>query len=136
MSVYDTLSRNRTNLSVSLAKAALYVVEIHFCKGTLADVDQGTVYQASGPDSKPVAVKRCRLPKGQFSIDRHADLRHESRILVHLRGHPSVPECIGYETDDRFEYLGMPLLGRALADGPILDVTTSLSLAQQMVRSP
>jgi serine/threonine protein kinase len=119
---------------MSLAKAASYVVETHFCRESLAYGDQGTVYQAIGPDSKPVALKRCRLPKRQFSIDRHADLRHESRILVYLRGHPSVPECIGYETDDRFEYLVMPLLGCALAHGPILDAATSLSLAQQMVR--
>jgi hypothetical protein len=103
-------------------------------RGDSAHGHQATVYEASGPDGESVAVKRCQLSKSHFTVDRHAILRHESRILVHLRGHPSVPECMGYGTDDCMEYLVMPLLGPTLAERLNLDATTMLSLTRQMVR--
>lgn len=58
-------------------------------------------------------------------------------MLKALRGHPAIPEILGYGRVQHFEYLSLQLLGQSLGDvlkegGPI-SLEATLEIADQMV---
>ena len=65
-------------------------------------------------------------------------LRHESRILQRLQGHPTIPLLFGYGHLEHFEYLSMELLGESVRDRVKpdmgLSVKTVVRIVDQLVR--
>ena len=43
-------------------------------------------------------------------------IQHEASILRSLRGHPSIPEILGYSRIEHFELLSMPLFHKSVGD--------------------
>jgi len=82
---------------------------------------------------KTVALKKSRV---SLKVKRTV-LRHESRILQFLQGHPAIPTLYEYGRLPHFEYLTMELLGRnvkELSASPAQSsVKTVVRVAEQMV---
>jgi hypothetical protein len=106
------------------------------------EIKQGDVHEAilslNGVDSAVVAIKKTRIPSDAHPS--YTMLRHECRILVMLRGHVAIPDCLGYGKSDDYEFMALPLLGSdllALLDATPnyrLDMRTGLCMIVQMVR--
>ena len=64
-------------------------------------------------------------------------LRHESRVLQLLQGHPAIPTLFGYKRLPHFEYIAVDLLGqnmkRICKPGYTLKIGTVTCIAEQMV---
>ncbi|KAF8131414.1 putative casein kinase-1 hhp1 [Boletus edulis] len=84
------------------------------------------VYRATeGGSGRPVALKKSRVSR---TVHRPI-LRHEARILQHLRSHPAIPTVYGYGQLEHFEYLAMEPLGPSMA--PPVMVKTVIQLLDQ-----
>ncbi|GJJ10419.1 hypothetical protein Clacol_004645 [Clathrus columnatus] len=59
-----------------------------------------------------VALKKSRV---SLKVKRPF-LRHESRILQLLQGHPAIPKLYGYGQLEHFEYISMEILGISVGD--------------------
>lgn len=85
--------------------------------------------------SKQVAIKKSRVSKRV----KRPILRHESRVLQLLQGHPTIPTIYGYGHLEHFEYIAMEFLGPSIAEqqkeGAGLGVETVIRITYQVVCS-
>ena len=80
-----------------------------------------------------VALKKSRT---SLRVKRPS-LKHETRVLKLLRGHPAIPSVYGYGRFRHFEYLAMELLASSLEDlhkDHAFPLKAVLSIANQMVK--
>ncbi|KAJ7743152.1 kinase-like protein [Mycena metata] len=92
----------------------------------------GSVYRAVEVGSETaVAVKKSRV---SLRVQRPT-LRHESRVLQLLQGHPAIPVLYGYGQLPHFEYLSMELLGANVKELLVSQVRaqTVVRVVQQML---
>ncbi|GJJ14299.1 hypothetical protein Clacol_008563 [Clathrus columnatus] len=76
-----------------------------------------------------VAIKKFRFP---LRVERPF-LRHESRVLQLLQGHPAIPKLYGYGHLEHFEYISMEVLGASVEDKATkaLTVITVIRIVEQ-----
>ncbi|PVF94673.1 kinase-like protein [Serendipita vermifera] len=86
---------------------------VYHLKKNVGHGAHGWVYRATEVNSGAIAaVKKSRV---STRIQRTI-LRHESRIIQLLQGHPSIPTVYGYGHLDHFEYLSIELLGSSVRE--------------------
>ncbi|CCA69722.1 probable casein kinase-1 hhp1 [Serendipita indica DSM 11827] len=73
------------------------------------------VFKAEEINTETRNLVALKVSRASLKIKRPL-LRHESRILQRLQGHPTIPLLFGYGHLEHFEYLSMELLGQCISD--------------------
>ncbi|KIY65409.1 kinase-like protein [Cylindrobasidium torrendii FP15055 ss-10] len=85
----------------------LLTIQSHISDGGFSRVYLAVVENSD----KRVALKKAHITK----YVKNSQLRHEAALLLHLRGHPSIPQVFAWGRSQYYEYLALEILGDSVS---------------------